>query len=349
MANFFHSVAYASENVHSGMIAYLCELWNEGKREPLRSFLDGLGVLLETENGLRPDRGASTLDLVVHDNKNDSPILAVEMKVDSHEGRVKGVPQTIAYPKLLPESTPFLFVTLGAGEFYHAPHGQRARWIRLGRFHEALKGISTDDLFIERWREAIGKELGLRENCFSSDPTGIEDYRGKTWNLYLLGHLKDRLTESFSSRKLGIDPFVYPHGRGADTILYFGRSRLPAYMEINQNGRLNLKVYLGDLDKKERPKRERAQKARAYYQELLEGYNPKPNPRKPQANARSRTIMSFEIGVERRDGNLFPRASEADIVERLSEIIQRFFGTVPFEDVEIDPSVHPPYFQRDME
>jgi hypothetical protein len=32
LANFFYSVGYPAENVHSGMIAYLCNLWNEGKR-----------------------------------------------------------------------------------------------------------------------------------------------------------------------------------------------------------------------------------------------------------------------------------------------------------------------------
>jgi len=38
VANFFYSAGYASENIHSGMIAYLCDLWNDGEREPLRSF-----------------------------------------------------------------------------------------------------------------------------------------------------------------------------------------------------------------------------------------------------------------------------------------------------------------------
>jgi hypothetical protein len=260
VANFFCSVGYAAENVHSGMIAYLCDLWNEAEREPLTAFLDGLNVPLEIPNRLRVNREWKRIDLVVHDNEDDSPILAIEMKVDSHERLVRGVPQTIAYPKLLPEGTPFLFVTLGVGEFYHAPHGEElVEWIRLRRFHEALKGISTDDLFIERWREAIGNELDLRERCLSADPSRIEEYRGKTWNLYLLGNLKEKLTESLSGRDVGIDPYAYTPG-SPDTILYFGRSKLPAYMEINQDGRLNLKVYRGDLDT-EQAKRERAKKA----------------------------------------------------------------------------------------
>jgi hypothetical protein len=159
VANFFCSVGYAAENVHSGMIAYLCDLWNEGEREPLGSFLDGLGVSLGTENDLRPHREWKQIDLVIRDRENHSAIVAIEMKVDSHEGLVRGVPQPIAYRKRLEEDIPFLFVTLGVGEYYHAPHGPQVRWIRLRHFHEALRGISTDDLFIERWREVIGHEL----------------------------------------------------------------------------------------------------------------------------------------------------------------------------------------------
>ena len=98
VANFFCSVGYAAENVHSGMIAYLCDLWNEGEREPLGSFLDGLGVSLQTENDLRPHREWKQIDLVIRDGENDSPDLAIEMKVDSNEARPGREPQTIAYP-----------------------------------------------------------------------------------------------------------------------------------------------------------------------------------------------------------------------------------------------------------
>jgi hypothetical protein len=116
------------------------------EREPLGSLLDGLGVSLKTENDLHPHREWKHIDLVIRDRENDSAIVAIEMKVDSYEGLVGGVPQTIAYRKLLEEDTPdtpFLFVTLGVGEFYHAPHGELVEWIRLRDFHEALKGIST--------------------------------------------------------------------------------------------------------------------------------------------------------------------------------------------------------------
>ena len=239
-------------------------------------------------------------------------------------------------------------VTLGAGEYYHAPHGQQVygdqvRWIRLRRFHEALKGISTDDLFIERWREAIANELDLRERCFSADPSSrIEEYRGKTWNLYLLGHLKEKLSESLSGQDIGIDPFVYTPG-SPDTILYFGRCKLPAYLEINQDGRLNLKVYRGDLDT-EQQKIERAKKAQEYYRALLDNFAPKLTPIELYPNAQHKTIMSFHIGLERHNKNLFLGAEESEIVARLSKVLKKFYGEPRFDDVDIDLSVHPPYF-----
>jgi hypothetical protein len=344
VANFFRSVGYAAENVHSGMIAYLCDLWSEGERQPLRSFLDGLGVSLETENDLRPVREWKQIDLVVRDKEDDSPVLAIEMKVDSHEGMVGGEPQTIAYPKRLPKGTRFLFVTLGVGELYHAPQGKLVEWIRLRDFHEALKSISTDDCFIEAWKEVIGDEVDHRDRCFSAEPSRIEEYRGRTWNLYLLGHLKEMLTESLSGRDIGIDPFVYTEGRGPDTILYFGRSKLPAYLEINQDGRLNLKVYRGDLDTKQL-KIERAKKAQDHYRELLDNYEPKLTSLNLNPNAQHKTIMYFNIGVERHNKNLFLGAEESEIVAKLSEVLEKFYGEPPFDDFDIDPSVHPPYFR----
>ena len=259
---------------------------------------------MKTENDLRPQREWKHIDLVIRDRENNSPVVAIEMKVHSHEGLVRGVPQTIAYPKQLPEDTPFLFVTLGVGEFYHAPHGELVEWIRLRDFHEALRNISTDDCIIEAWKEIIGEEVDRQDKCFSADPSRIEEYRGKTWNLYLLGHLKEKLVESLSGRDIGKDPFVYTAGSGPDTILYFGRSKLPAYLEINQDGRLNLKVYRGDLDT-EQPKRERAKNAQDHYRAVLDKYAPKLTSIELYPNAQHKTVMSFDIGLERHNKNLF--------------------------------------------
>lgn len=344
MANFFYSVGYSAENVHSGIIAHLCDLWNDGEKEPLRSFLDRLGVPLGDPSRLRVNREWKRIDLVIRDAEDNSTVFAIEMKVDSHEGLVKGVPQTIAYPRLLPGGTPLLFVTLGAGEFYHAPHGEQTRWIRLRAFHEALKTISTDDRLIGAYREAVNNEVDLQDRCFAGNRSRIGEHRGRTWNLYLLGHLKEKLIEALSGRDIGIDPFVYPYGSGPDTILYFGRSKLPAYLEINQDGRLNLKVYLGDLGTDERSKRERAQKAQDHYRELLGDHNPTQKRVKMNSSVKGKSVMSFDVGLERQNGDLSLRAEDSETVDRLSGVLEKFYGEPPFDNVDIDPSVHPPYF-----
>jgi len=42
MVNFFYSVGYDIEKPHSGLVAYPHDLWNEGERKPLGTFLGRL-------------------------------------------------------------------------------------------------------------------------------------------------------------------------------------------------------------------------------------------------------------------------------------------------------------------
>jgi hypothetical protein len=53
--------------------------------------------------------------------------------------------------------------------------------------------------------------------------------------------------------------------------------------------------------------------------------------------------MSFDIGLERRNKNLFLGAQESEIVARLSKVLERFYGEPRFDDIDIDPSVHHPF------
>ena len=82
----------------------------------------------------------------------------------------------------------------------------------------------------------------------------------------------------------------------------------------------------------------------AYYQGLLSASDPKLKTRKLSPRAKGRTIMSFDIGLERHNKNLFLGAEESEIIARLSNILEKFYGEPPFDDIDIDPSVHPPYF-----
>jgi hypothetical protein len=218
------------------------------------------------------------------------------------------------------------------------------KWIRLRHFHEALQTISRNDPFIEGWRDTVANEVDLQDRCYSCDRSRIDEYRGRTWNLYLLGYLKEALRESLSDRDIGIDPFVYTAGIGPDTILYFGRSKLPAYLEINQNGRLNLKVNLAGL--KEEQKEERVSHAGTYYLDLLANHFPDFNTSKLNTQWKSRTLMSFDIGLGKSNGNLFHRSGRAETIGKLTPVLETFYRSPAFtrqDLIDLDPEgKHPP-------
>jgi hypothetical protein len=77
---------------------------------------------------------------------------------------------------------------------------------------------------------------------------------------------------------------------------------------------------------------------------LLHNYALKLTSLKLNPNAKSKTIMYFNIGMERHNKNLFLGAEESEIVARLSNILEKFYGEPRFDNPDIDPSVHPPYF-----
>ena len=81
-----------------------------------------------------------------------------------------------------------------------------------------------------------------------------------------------------------------------------------------------------------------------YFLQLLGDHNPKLNRRKLRSNAKSKNIMSFDVGIECQNKKLFLGAAESDIVEGISKVLEKFYGARPFDDDDIDPSLHPPYF-----
>ena len=307
------------------MLVYLCDLWNEGKREPLRAFLDHLRIPLGKHHRLRTAREHKNIDLIIFEPENNYPIVSFEMKVDSHERWVKGERQTVFYPKLLPEGTHFLYVTLGVGEYYHAPYGNQAQWVRIREFYGALEAISDDDTLIASWRNAIANEIDLQDRCFSGDMSRIDEYRGRTWSLYFLGRLKEMLITSLPDlRDVGIDPTMYAHPPGPDTILNFGESKHPTYMEINNNGLLNLKINLEGLATPEQ-KEACFESTRSYYQALLEEFDPALNIRSLNPRAKSKTVRSFDVGLNSRNGNLWYASTESETLQTLAEVLLKFY------------------------
>lgn len=88
--NYFR-LNYNHGRTHSGMIAYLVELWNAGKetREPLRQFLAGLGVKdFPPHERYIAQLEYNNIDLAIWKYpyvKEDEPLLLLEMKVDDYQ------------------------------------------------------------------------------------------------------------------------------------------------------------------------------------------------------------------------------------------------------------------------
>ncbi len=335
MANVVDSIGFDLERVHTGLIVYLVDLWRSGKKEPLQTFFSELGVELQGVEEIKARKECENIDLVLL-NQNDTPLVAVEMKVHNHESLVpvKGsrgewAYQTNEYPKRI-GTCRFLYVTLGAGEYYRRkPYGS-VEQVGLDEFILAVKRISDHDAIIKAWEESLMAEKGFREACGADRKSDKETL--KKWNLYFLGFLREELD--------GYDPYqadftAYRHSQ--DTILNSGIKK-PAevegaycYMEINGNGKLNLKADLESLDS-QADRQAYVERARNHYAGSMSDLaNDSPSYEKTGARAnltKSRTLISFDIGIEKQDGFFGHTESRERSCERISEII-RWFSAQP--------------------
>src|SRR5207248_2609614 len=137
-------------------------------------------------------------------------------------------------------------------------------------------------------------EIELQELAFTNDLARIAYYRGSTWNLYVLGHLKETFLELCEDRlPQGIKPKVSTAGPGPDTILNFWWDG-GDYAEINYAGRLNLKLYLEEFP--DAPtKRAFVQERIDHYREVFDGRAV--DFRKGGKLGNSKMIATFEIGM----------------------------------------------------
>lgn len=321
MANFFNSVGYALGKLHSGMIVYLCDLFNEGNKEPLTSFFDSLGIPIIGEK-VYAEKEYKRVDLVIFSDKKKLALF--EIKVDDHEswGKKYGY-QTERYLKLIPDCTKYLYVTLGAGEYYCAPHEKKFDWIRIKDFLKAIESIrEKKDCYIADWKSSVVREIELQDLAIKNDASRINEYRTGTWNIYTLGKLKETLLRYLKGNPLDeIEPKAYMYGTRPDTILNFWWGQV--YTEINNNARLNLKVSLENFNTEEE-KKEFVNKTRENYFELLQEFKPVLNNRAGYGN--SKTIMSFDIGLSINEENgLLYFKEELDII---CKIIARILAIV---------------------
>ena len=337
MPNFVNSVGYRLEKLHSGMIAYLCDLWVVGNRTPLEVFMSCLGIELDAQS-LTAKREYKSIDLVIFD-AHEQPLIAIEMKVDNHESRIKRKNvseakdwQTRIYPQLVEGCEHFLFVTLGLGEYYHAPYGEQFCWVRIEKFLRALEAIPSGDPFIDAWREAVWTEKRFQDKCRDNDLSGVKEHQVKTWNVYFLGFLKERL-ERLLSDKLEAGLAAYPYS--SDTILNFGLlPRSPCYMEINSNGKLNLKVKFEGYSS-ESEKRKVLERAQSYYDERLSSLGKSELKSIEGSLKKTRTIVSFDVGLAKREeprGFFEYARDENETCKRIVTLIDQFYGKLQGPD-----------------
>ena len=254
MANLIESIGYSLGKIHVGLIAYMCDLYREGTVAPLESFLQTLAVPVPREP--RPVREwkvvGGRLDLAIFDGQAESPSVIIEMKVDDYETDKQLEIQANATRHLSKSNR--LLVTLGNGEYYR----QRGNlddftWIRLGKFAQAVRNACStvsEVRVLHDWADALERELKRRDIVRRNAREEISCYRSvwNIWNITLLGQLREELEEwsAGTCDEIDIEPTCYPCGSRPDTILHLGWRQEPLYAEINNNGKLNVKIAFDD-------------------------------------------------------------------------------------------------------
>lgn len=320
MANLIRSLGYSLGKVHSGLIAYMCDLYRDGTREPLVSFFGALDVQVPLNPV--PRREWNSVDLAILDGDNGEPRILVEMKVDDREtGDSDDNYQTVRYANRWPSCDAYLFVTLGIGEYYHPPRSNRFTWLRIRDFLQALETAKAHDDIVKQWAEEVRRKVTLQDAVFRGDRSRLRDYRAGTWNIYFLGQLAAELAPALQTESIDIEPTCYPWGSRPDTILNFGWARSPQYMEINYNGRLNLKI---SLDGSQTERHNAVDRAIRECQVIQFGIAPTYHPSGRIGD--SKTIASFDVGLASADDALRYVHSREETRRRLFELLRVFYG-----------------------
>ncbi|MEX2491138.1 MAG: hypothetical protein WD425_05190 [Nitrospirales bacterium] len=321
MANLIRSIGYSLGKVHSGMINYLCEMYREGNREPLESFLGFLGI--KVPSNPIPRREWNSVDLaILEGSENDQgvPAILVEVKVDDFEsGSSQDGYQTVRYAARWPSCQAYLFITLGKGEYYHPPRSDRFTWVRIRQFKKAIEVIKTNDCTIADWLDEVRREILLQDNVLIADKSHEGEYRGGTWNIYLFGHLAEILKPLFADENIDVEMTCYTYGSGPDTIFNFGWRRKPLYMEINYSGRLNLKISLDAAIEAERIEQEIDK-----CQKLPFAISPKFH--RGGKIGSSKTFASFDVGLINKDGYLECQPSIENTKQKIFSVVSTFYG-----------------------
>lgn len=347
MANVVESFGYSLGKVHTGMLAYLCDLYREGRKAPLVALFQVLSITL-------PDRligvrertigHRQRLDFAIIDESSNDVIVAIEVKVDDHETGANP-PQTCRYAETLKDTPHCLFVTLGNGEYFREPHAKdKFKWIRLKLFLEAVSAAARampDNQLIQDWADALRSESSRREAVSRNDRLIAKTFRAASWNITFLGQLKELLSAQGTVPL--VDMTCYTLGSRPDTILNFGWSRFPVYAEINYSGKLSVKVALwpqpnepaigqdiralSEFEKEERFEAA-AKKTRNALPDIAGKYE------KYYQGCRSLTVFSADIGILVASG-LMQHADGPDLTaRRVGDTVKRVYSRFALDPLD---------------
>ncbi len=349
MLNALDAIGYANEKVHTGMIEYLCDLFNAGIKEPLRLFFQAIdrSVTFEDDVKLEVKKEFFDADLVIAKRHPDDSLdyyIVIEMKVDQHEAGNNSPFQTERYYDTIhrqyPEINHYFYFTLGMGEYFGKPKAEHFTWVRLSDCFRAIDRIGEADLFISCWFAGILRERDFRLYCQGHEFDLFRQYLGSNrsrktmwekrgWNLCFLGELKCMTEEMLPGGKIR-ERNLAVYMSGTDTILNFDDKQQNAdgsYIEINMNGTLNLKVNKAQDDK--RPV-DIAKVIKIYpFEELGDGIEKVfelPENQIKGFKSKTKTVKRYNIGIEIREGRMVFADGETwiSVAERLAKITTRF-------------------------
>lgn len=345
--NFIYSLGYGNELIHTGMICYLCDLWNSNNKTPLETFLKSLtgtdllkkSKKLDAIHEFKLDE-RKRADLVIREGNN--LIVAIEMKTNSkiEAEQIKGY---LCSDKLA--NTPILFITMDLSEYDNGAikkleDDNRLKQISTQQIYNAVKAIPENykNVFLRQWEESLKDNLELRK--IFMEERGFKEFKEKLlrmsytvaperyWNICFLGNLKyeiekDKRFGNLKTTKRMGHPSVYLWGAN-DTILNFWwadtntNSENKTYIEINNNAKLNLKFKFSN--------EEEFGKTKEYYKNLF----PKSEfiYKERNRNGKTITLLNFDIKLTKLlsdNVNLFTysNSKEATIME-IFKILERY-------------------------
>ncbi|HTR35796.1 MAG TPA: hypothetical protein VMH80_07855 [Bryobacteraceae bacterium] len=260
---------YTQERVHTARFFHLVDLYNAGEVRPLRAVMSGLEVPLEADQKVEGRFEWHKADFAfVAKSTEQTRIVVLEFKVDSLEGGffkddsqdTQTAKLTAAFQAERADVLDLIYVTLGNTEFAGPPRDERFKHVGLRQFANAVGAAAGICEVLRPWaaglhqelnRRRMAPELAARRHLRPADETvAAAGYRGPGVQMGVYGALIEEWKRQGGESAFG--PLrAYARGRRPDAILNFWKflnQSAPWYLEINDNGTLNLKIEVQSMN-----------------------------------------------------------------------------------------------------